>query len=93
MRLTAEEARQNADLKTNGEAILNCIFTLVKKYSDFGLKEFAISSNSETENYPYTIIKELFNNKDKYEYVTEVLISLGYKITRYNKDLLRINWE
>lgn len=94
MRLSAEEARQNANLKTSGEFILTKIFKLIKSASDHGLKQLNIYHNIyEIKDFSNVLIEELFNNKDKYDYIENVLISLGFKVTRCKDDIININWE
>lgn len=93
MRISAEEARKNSDLKTSGEAILNYIFSFIKDASDLGRKEIRIYSTTGFGNCPHALVREVFNNKEKYKYIEETLISLGYKVTNYLNDFIIINWE
>ena len=93
MRLTAEEARQIANLQTSSEFILTKIFKLIKSASEHGLKRLNIYKMYEVKDFSHVLIKELFDNKDKYNYIESVLISLGFKVTRCKNDIININWE
>ena len=93
MRISAEEARKIANLKTSGESILNEIFKFIKVRCEFGTKDLTILSSTTFNECNYILVRELFDNEEKYKYIEETLISLGYKVKKYNNDFITINWE
>ena len=92
MRISASEAKKNADIKLNAESILDAIYYNISSASKEGKYELEISVFEKLEKFTKQMVNKIIKDKKLQDEIISSLQNMGYKVKPYDL-FIKILWE